>query len=49
MCWNVIASIAQCVEAIAVFVALLYAWQQVKAMRQESLLGAVWNIFQELT
>ncbi len=49
MNWNTVSSIAQTVEAISVVVALLYAWQQIKAIRQEISLGAVWNIFSELS
>lgn len=49
MDWVVIASIAQTIEAIAVVVALLYAWQQVKEARRELNLGALWQIFNELS
>ena len=48
MCWEKLANIGQFVEAIAVVVALLYAWQQIRAIRQEQLLGAIWEIYQEL-
>jgi hypothetical protein len=34
--------------AFAVLVALIYAWQQVKAVRQELRLGAIWEMFREL-
>ena len=49
MDWVVIASIAQTIEAIAVVAALLYAWQQVREARRESNLGAIWEIFNELS
>jgi len=49
MDWVVIASIAQTIEAIAVLVALIYAWQQVSEARRESNLGAIWEIFNELS
>ncbi|MGA9351049.1 MAG: hypothetical protein WBW48_19905 [Anaerolineae bacterium] len=48
MNWEALAAISQFVEAIAVVAALLYAWQQIRAMRQEQLLGAIWQIYQEL-
>jgi len=47
--WVVIASIAQTIEAIAVVAALLYAWQQVREARRGSDLGAMWEIFNELS
>jgi hypothetical protein len=48
MNWEALAAVSQLAEAIAVVVALLYAWQQVRAMRREQLLGAIWEIYREL-
>jgi len=48
MSLDLLASIAQIIEAIAVVITVIYAWGQLRAMRHEQLLGAVWEIFREL-
>lgn len=48
MTWEIIAAISQLAGSIAVVIALLYAWLQIRAIRQEMLLSAMWEIFREL-
>lgn len=48
MSLDLLVSIAQMIEAIAVVITVIYAWGQLRAMRYERLLGAVWEIFREL-
>lgn len=48
MSLDLLASIAQIIGACAVVITVIYAWRQLRAMRHEQLLGAVWEIFREL-
>jgi len=46
---NIIASIMSIIESIAVIMALIYAWRQIKEARRASNLGAIWEIFDMLS
>lgn len=48
MNWAIVAVLIQLFETLVVIFAVWYTWQQVKAMRHDVQLGAVWDIFKEM-
>ena len=46
---NTFASVMSIIESLAVIIALIYAWGQVKEARRASNLGAIWEIFDMLS
>ncbi|GAP13236.1 hypothetical protein LARV_00987 [Longilinea arvoryzae] len=49
MNWDFLTAILQTIQTLAVLIALFYAWRQIQEARRETHLGAMWEIYREIS